>query len=233
MLKNIKLSNFIVPTCLTLFLTGCATATLLEKDNGVRTQNIKTTLVNDNVIAFAKPANAIPNLPSDSVVIVGQKHNYVLTQGGGRFVSIISALDPKYIQIKRQLAFYSEKNDGQFSGSLPFSYVKLAEDVTKEDRAFFIKNNAEECTTSSDQKLKAQRFCFDLKLAGVVYPTANNLSSLKSLSKPYEISIFTTNQVKDYSKTGNKAFGKLVLFPFAVAFDVVTLPFQAIHQIFD
>ena len=44
MFKTIKFSNFIIPTCLTLFLTGCATTTLLEKDNGVRTQNIKTTL---------------------------------------------------------------------------------------------------------------------------------------------------------------------------------------------
>lgn len=233
MFNNIKASIYLLPLCVVPLMTGCATATLLEKDSGVRTKNIKTTLVNDQVVSFGKPAQPIANLPTDSIVIVGQKHNYILTQGGAHFLSVISSLDPKFIQIKRELTFFSEKNDGQFTGSLPLSYVKLAEDVTKEDRLFFIKNNAQECTTSSDQKLNAQRFCFDLKLAGVVYPMANNIGSLKSLSKPYEVSIYTTSQVKDYSNTGNKTFGKLVLFPFAVAFDVVTLPFQAVQQIFD
>lgn len=37
----------------------------------------------------------------------------------------------------------------------------------------------------------AQRFCFEIKPAGVVYPAANNLASLKALSKPYQVSIYT------------------------------------------
>ncbi|MDM1757539.1 MULTISPECIES: hypothetical protein [unclassified Acinetobacter] len=214
-------------------LTGCATATLLDKDDGIRTKTVKNVLINDYVVAFGKPAQALPNIPQDSIVIVGQQYNYVLTHGGAKFAKVISALDPKNIQVTRSLDFYSAKNDGNFSGSLDLSYIKLAEDVSKADREFFIENGAKECTNSSDQRLKAQRFCFDIKLAGVVYPAASNRDSFKALSKPYRISIYTQTQEKDYSQASSNAANKLMLFPFAVAFDVVTLPFQAIHKIFD
>ena len=214
-------------------LTGCATATLLKKDNGISTHSVKTTLINDTVVAFGKPSQAIQDLPADSIVIVGQSKSYVLTTGGARFAKVINGLDPKFIQIDKELSFYSADNDGRFSGTLPLRYVKLTEDVTKADRAFFIENGAEECTSSSDQRLKAQRFCFNIALAGRVYPAASNSSTLKALSKPYRVSIYTNEQVKDYSEASRKTADKLVLFPFAVAFDVVTLPFQAIHKIFD
>lgn len=214
-------------------LTGCATATLLDKDDGIRTKTVKNILINDYVVAFGKPAQVIPNIPQDSIVIVGQQYSYVLTHGGARFAKIISALDPKNIQVTRSLDFYSAKNDGNFSGALNLSYIKLSEDVTKADREFFIENGAEECTNSSDKRLNAQRFCFDIKLAGVVYPAATNRHSFKALSKPYRVSIYTQQEQKDYSKASSNAANKLMLFPFAVAFDVVTLPFQAIHKIFD
>lgn len=216
-----------------LFTTGCATKTLLEKDDGIRIQTVQKTLIEDYVIAFGKPSQPLANLPQDSIVIVGQQYSYVLTHGGNRFAKVISALDPKNIQIKRSLDFSSPKNDGKFVGTVELSYVKLAEDVSKADREFFIENGAEECTSSSDKRMEAQRFCFDIKLAGVVYPAATNRDSFKALSKPYRISIYTQQQEKDYSEVGSNAANKLMLFPFAVAFDVVTLPFQAIHKIFD
>lgn len=217
----------------TLALTGCATKTLINKDNKTYTRTTKVTLVEDNVVAFGRPAQAIANLPKDSIVIAGQKNSYILTQGGTQFVSLISKLNPKNIQITRDLNFYSEKNDGHFSGTLPLSYVKLREDLSKKDLEFFIENGAKECSTSSDQHMQAQRFCFDIKLAGVVYPAANNLSSLQALSKPYQVTIYTNKEEKYKSKYGMNPLEKLVLLPFAVAIDVVSLPFQAANKIFD
>ena len=148
-------------------------------------------------------------------------------------MSLIGKLDPKNIQITRDLTFYSEKNDGNFSGTLPLSYVKLKEDLSKKDLEFFIENGAKECSSSSDERMRAQRFCFDIKLAGVVYPAANNLNSLKALSKPYQVTIYTQKEQSYASKSGMNPFEKLVLLPFAVAIDVVSLPFQAADKIFD
>lgn len=214
-------------------LTGCATKTLITKDSKTYTRTERVMLVEDNVVAFGRPAQASANLPKDSIVIAGQKNSYILTQGGTQFVTLINKLDPKNIQITRELNFYSEKNDGNFSGTLPLSYVKLKEDLSKKDLEFFIENGAKECSSSSDERMHAQRFCFDIKLAGVVYPAANNLSSLKALSKPYQVSIDTHKQETYSSKSGMNPFEKLVLLPFAVAIDVVSLPFQAAEKIFD
>ncbi|WP_336165805.1 hypothetical protein [Acinetobacter sp. 161(2023)] len=231
-MKRILTTSFSVAlTALTL--TGCATKTLINKDNKTYTRTTKVTLVEDNVVAFGRPAQAIVNLPKDSIVIAGQKNSYILTQGGTQFLTLISKLNPKNIQITRDLNFYSEKNDGHFSGTLPLSYVKLREDLSKKDLEFFIENGAKECSTSSDQHMQAQRFCFDIKLAGVVYPVANNLTSLQALSKPYQVTIYTNKEEKYKSNYGMNPLEKLVLLPFAVAFDVVSLPFQAANKIFD
>ena len=216
-----------------LCLTGCATKTLINKDNKTYTRTERVTLVEDNVVAFGRPAQMSSNLPKDSIVIAGQKNSYILTQGGTQFVSLITKLDPKNIQVTRELSFYSEKNDGHFTGTLPLSYVKLKEDISKKDLEFFIENGAKECSSSSDERMFAQRFCFEIKLAGVVYPAANNLASLKALSKPYQVSIYTHQEESYKSKSGMNPFEKLVLLPFAVAIDVVSLPFQAADKIFD
>lgn len=216
-----------------ILLSGCATKTLITKDHKTYNRTTKVTLVEDNVVAFGRPAQLSANLPKDSIVIAGQKNSYVLTQGGAQFFTLISKLDPKNIQITRDLSFYSEKNDGHFSGTLPLSYVKLKEDLSKKDLAFFIENGARECSSSSDERMQAQRFCFDIKLAGVVYPVANNLTSLKALSKSYQVTIYTNKQESYQSKSSLNPFEKLVLLPFAVAIDVVSLPFQAADKIFD
>ena len=191
------------------------------------------TLVEDTVVAFGKPAQTTTQLPQNSLVIAGQKNSYILTQGGAQFVNLISKLEPSNIQMTKELQFFSEKNDGHFLGILPLSYVKLQEDISKKDLAFFIENGAEECSTSSDRRMNAQRFCFNLKLAGVVYPVANNIASLKALSKPYQVTIYTNNQESYKSSSKMNPLEKLVLLPFAVAIDVISLPFQAAEKIFD
>jgi hypothetical protein len=217
----------------TIFLAGCATSSLINKGNQSASRTIKTTLVEDNVIAFGKPAQAVQGIPQNSIVIAGQKNSYILTEGGTRFVTLINQLDPKNIQITRSLSFYSEKNDGRFSGKLPLSYVKLQEDISKKDLEFFIANGAEECSTSSDKRMSAQRFCFNINLSGVVYPVANNLAALKPLSKPYQVSIYTSTEERYKTKSSLNPLEKLVLLPFAVAIDVVALPFVAAEKIFD
>ncbi len=214
-------------------LTGCATSTLIKKDTQTYTRTSKVTLVEDTVVAFGKSAQTITQLPQNSLVIAGQKNSYILTQGGAQFVNLISKLEPSNIQMTKELQFFSEKNDGYFSGVLPLSYVKLQEDISKKDLAFFIANGAEECSTSSDKRMNAQRFCFNLKLAGVVYPVANNIASLKALSKPYQVTIYTNTQESYKSSSKMNPLEKLVLLPFAVAIDVISLPFQAAEKIFD
>ena len=92
-----------------MLLSGCATSALIHKDNKVYSTTTKVTLVEDSVVAFGKPAQSVSNLPSDSLVIAGQKNSYVLTQGGSRFLQLLNVLDPKNIQINKELNFHIYK----------------------------------------------------------------------------------------------------------------------------
>lgn len=212
-------------------LTGCATTALVNKDTGSYKQTTTKTLVEDKVLAFGQPTTPLANMPKDVVVIVGQQHSYVLYEGATDFVSLISQLDPRFIQVSENLSFFSEKNDGHFKGKLNFKYSKLKEDFNKAEKQFFLQYNVRECTSSSDERMQAQSFCFSIPLAGAVYPAVKNQASVKALSKAYPITIYTKEEEVKY-RSGNVA-EKIILLPFAVAFDVVTLPFQALEKIFD
>ena len=126
--------------------------------------------------------------------------------------------------------FYSPRNDGYFQGEMKMSYAKLKDEFKRSDFQFFLQNGGKECTDASDQRIGAQRFCFTVPIKGAVYPAVSNLSLIQSkynaLTKPYPVTIYTQSQ--SAVRSGNNAAEKLVLLPFALAFDVVTFPIQLI-----
>lgn len=82
------------------------------------------TLLEDDVIAFGKLSKVLPNEPTDSIVVAGNKYSYLINKGGADFIELISQLNPQYIHINRELDFYSSGlNSNKFSGTFKFSYV--------------------------------------------------------------------------------------------------------------
>ncbi|WP_434352951.1 hypothetical protein VH441_07065 [Psychrobacter sp. HD31] len=230
-LKN--LNKIALTTALTssLLVTGCATSELLSSNSHVSTNTVEQTLVEDQVVAFGKPTTKLPNMPANSVVIVGEKNSYVLSEGGLDLVNLLSTLDAKSISVDKALKFYSPKNDGYFSGTMKLSYAKLKDEFKRSDLQFFLQEDGKECSTASDKRIGAQRFCFSIPIKGGVFPQVSNLRLLQSkfqtLTKPYSVSIYTTStSQKVVKKEGTNAAQKLVLLPFALAFDVITLPLQ-------
>lgn len=214
-----------------LLSSGCATTELMESKSSQSSRtSSKQVLVDDQLVAFGRPAQALPNMPASSVVIVGEKNSYVLTQGGPEMVNILTNLTPKNIQVDSDMTFYSPRNDGYFQGERKMSYAKLKDEFKRSDYQFFLQNGGKECTDASDQRIGAQRFCFTVPIKGAVYPAVSNLSLIQSkysaLSKPYPVTIYTQSQTA--ARSGNNAAEKLVLLPFALAFDVVTFPIQLI-----
>ncbi len=236
-MEMVMKKGFLITAMLaTITLSGCATSQLISGSdrNYSRTETKNITLVEDTVLAFGKPAQAMPSIPANSVVIVGEKHSYVLTSGGQELAQLLSNLDPRYIQVTKGLNFYSEKNDGNFKGALNLSYTRLKDDLKKSDVDFIIRNRGKDCSQQSDEKMNAQKFCFNIDIQGGVYPAVNNLaliqSKFKHLSKPYSVSIYTsvTEEKKVTSNGVKNPVTKLVLLPFALAFDVITLPLQLV-----
>lgn len=213
--------------------SGCATSSLLDdRSYSSTTSTSRQVLVEDQLVAFGRPAQPLANMPSNSAVIVGEKHSYVLTQGGSEMVKLLSTLTPQNIQVDNDMTFYSA-NDGYFQGEMKMSYAKLKDEFQRSDYQFFLQNGGTDCTSASDTRINAQRFCFKVPIKGAIYPQVSNLSMIqakyKALSKPYAVTIYTQGQTTQTQRSGGNAAQKLVLLPFALAFDVVTLPFQILE----
>ncbi len=234
-LKALSFKTVIVGTSLAALLasSGCATSSLLDSDNRVSTTTTKSVLSEDQIVAFGRPAQALPKMPNATMVIVGEKNSYVLTQGGTEMVNLLTNLTPKNIQVDNEMNFYVPNNDGYFQGEMKLSYAKLKDEFKRSDYQFFLQNNGKECTSASDQRINAQRFCFSIPVKGAIYPQVSNLSLIQSnyrpLTKPYTVSFYTQSQQNQVSRSGANTAQKLVLLPFALAFDVVTFPFQLLE----
>jgi uncharacterized protein YceK len=72
-------------------------------------------------------------------------------------------------------------------------------------------------------------------IKGAIYPQVSNLSMIqskyKALSKPYAVTIYGQGKTTQTQRSGSNAAQKLVLLPFALAFDVVTLPIQLLDAL--
>ena len=216
-----------------LATSGCATSSLLDSDSHTSTSTTKNVLSEDQIIAFGRPAQALPKMPNASMVIVGEKNSYVLTQGGTEMISLLGSLTPKNIQVDNDMNFYVPNNDGYFQGEMKLSYAKLKDEFKRSDYQFFLQNSGKECTSASDQRINAQRFCFSVPVKGAIYPQVSNMSMIQSnyrpLSKPYMVSFYSKTTQSHVSSGGANTAQKLVLLPFALAFDVVTFPFQLLE----
>lgn len=214
--------------------SGCATSSLLDSSSHASTKTTKNSLSEDQIIAFGRPAQALPKMPNATMVIVGEKNSYVLTQGGTEMVNLLTNLTPKNIQVDNDMSFYVPNNDGYFQGEMKLSYAKLKDEFKRSDYQFFLQNKGKECTSTSDQRINAQRFCFSVPVKGAIYPQVSNLSMIQSnyraLTKPYTVNFYTQAQQNQVSRSGANTAQKLVLLPFALAFDVVTFPFQLLEQ---
>lgn len=234
-LKGLSFKTVMASASLAALLasSGCATSSLLDSDNRVNTTTTKSVLSEDQIVAFGRPAQALPKMPNATMVIVGEKNSYVLTQGGTEMVNLLTNLTPKNIQVDNEMNFYVPNNDGYFQGEMKLSYAKLKDEFKRSDYQFFLQNNGKECTSASDQRINAQRFCFSVPVKGAIYPQVSNLSLIQSnyrpLTKPYTVSFYTQSQQNQVSRSGANTAQKLVLLPFALAFDVVTFPFQLLE----
>ncbi|MBR5494282.1 MAG: hypothetical protein IKV71_01370, partial [Psychrobacter sp.] len=169
--KTLYLKTLLTGASLAALLvsSGCATSSLLESDNHVSTTTTKQILSEDQIVAFGRPAQALPKTPNATMVIVGEKNSYVLTQGGTEMIGLLSNLTPKNIHVDNNMSFFVPNNDGYFQGEMKLSYAKLKDEFQRSDYQFFLQNNGRDCTSASDLRINAQRFCFSVPVKGAIY----------------------------------------------------------------
>ncbi|WP_159152931.1 YidX family protein [Acinetobacter johnsonii] len=218
--------------CTSLFLTGC----IANKEIGHHSRSLFqkyeakygwVTLLEDDVIAFGKLSKALPNEPTDSIVVAGNKYSYLINKGGADFIQLISQLNPQYIRINRELDFYSSGlNSNKFSGTFKFSYVPPNGTLSPEERSLFKKYGVAPCDCS---KAEQQDNLFSLEISGTVYPKIENATDLKPLSHPYKVRIMYYDNQSGYIKMSRREkLSAIPLLPLTIAIDIIQLPLKAL-----
>ena len=234
--KNSSKTILSVLVLVGLLLSGCSTNRVI----GEGTRDLFTkyesgtesiTLVEDEVIAFGKSSTVLPSEPKDSIVIAGKKYSYVISKGGSDFIQLISQLDPKYIHIERDLNFFTPNLDSnRFSGYLRFSYLTPNGKLSTQESFLFQQYGVKPCDFCSS---KTQNYVFDIELAGTIYPIAENLQSLKSLSKPYQITIKSSHYKSGKVKLStSEKLANIPLLPITLTLDALILPAKVLGIIY-
>lgn len=146
------MKHILTPTLLAamIALSGCATSHLLDSPAPTQTKTTtQTTLIEDKVVAFARPADNAK--VAGDIVIVGESHSYVLTEGGYQLTNLITGLNPKNFNVDNTLEFLSA-NDGKFSGVMKLSYVSLKDRISRNDLEKMLQNGARECSSEGDSR---------------------------------------------------------------------------------
>lgn len=235
---NFKILNHKIFICCLLsglVLTGCSSNRVIgETTRDLFTKYESghqwTTLIEDDVIAFGKPAIALPNEPTDSIIIAGKQYSYVIHKGGAEFVQLLNQLNPQYIQISRDLDFIAPAPDSnRFRGQFRFTYAPPNGNLSEKEQALFKQYGIAPCNCIDTQKPHS----FELGLEGTVYPAVSNLRSLQPLSKPYRVKI----QYLDYKSakvqlSTKEKLAHLPLLPFTLTLDAIVLPSKVLGIIY-
>lgn len=188
-------------------------------------------VIEDDVIAFARPATPIEGLPTESVVVVGKKYSYVITQNASGFVEIFSQLNPQYITFHRDLDFQYQgdaSNDLPFSGGIRFQYAP-PNGLSLKEKALFAKYGVVPCDCSTQKAAEAKKVDFLFQIEGKIYPMVKNIGTLNSFSRPYQVKIYERRTVETPIAKDPLA-ERLALLPISLSIDVIELPFKLLFR---
>lgn len=213
-------------TALTILCSGCVTIGMLSGESSTKMVIRDTLLVEDQLVALGTSAQPLPGesgADRDSLIIVGNKYNYVLTSGGEKLSAIAGTLDPLYLRVDGDISLISENNNGQFSSSISLVYSKPKSMLSTQEQDAL--NNADATACRDGEK----SYCLGIYVAGTFFPQAKNLANIKAqqhFKNTYQIKIYDRHY--ETETDSGVIVKRVVLLPVTVAVDVVTLPIQII-----
>ena len=209
-----------------LSATACNTADLLLDTPQTKTRLAPVTLIEDQVVAFGRAAQTNNEFSQKSLVIAGQKQSYVITEGSDLLQQLAERLNPQYVKQINDFRFLSKNNDGYFTGAFLIYYSVPKQAKVDPNVQFLLQHGGEILAETETER----NYRLHLNISGKVYPPVHNLKSLRSMSRPYKVVIYT-EQLEEYKRREGYNFSNsqvLLLTPFVLVFDIVTLPFKLV-----
>ncbi|NUF32900.1 hypothetical protein HUN19_02775 [Acinetobacter oleivorans] len=202
-----------------LGLTGCATNMLSTALPNETTEIKTTTLKTDQIIALGQ---AVKNDQEQGFVFIGQDYNYLMTDGSSNLLNIIKSIPAEQRTIKTPSPLVLEMDDStHFHGEITIRYniptSKMDEKQKELLKTLGFKN---QFMAMENQQQVFYPFTI-IRFKGKIYQKAENQKIEQQLSVPYPVALQQKDEIT--KKHPFKHVTRMVLYPLAMTFDVITV----------
>jgi uncharacterized protein YceK len=204
-----------------LTLSGCATALLGLAPPIKDYQQVKTLVMEDEIVAIASANETTDKSTAGDMVLIGKNHAYHITQGN-EHINMMMQLDPQALAINNNNPIEFTIKDSKFSGQVQITYRKS--EYSEAERKMLARNRFAWDSTDTVEHPYGYFHAY-VTMAGTVYSKLES-NDFTPFSKGRQVKFFNL-EIKKAVNVKN-AIDLVVALPFTVAFDVITLPLQVI-----
>lgn len=202
-----------------LGLTGCATNMLPTALPNETTEIKTTTLKTDQIIALGQ---AVKNDQEQGFVFVGQDYNYLMTDGSSNLLNIIKSIPTEQRTIKTPSPLVLEMDGStHFHGEITIRYNTPTSQMDEKQKELLktlgFKN---QFMAMENQQQVFYPFTI-IRFKGKIYQKAENQKIQQQLSVPYPVALQQKDEIT--KKHPFKRATRMVLYPLAMTFDVITV----------
>lgn len=205
-----------------IHLTACASLSLESKYPTYEQKFESTVLQEDNIIGLGETKSK--NVQPSDVLLMGEKFNYLLTEGGHDLLNITQKLPEQDRIVLNKLPLeFDVYNDNVFYGHIHFYYPAPVNQLSHMKKQELLTLGFLEESLSLKSGVKDVFLTKNIAIKGSIYEgthQANQLSLTSSLP------IILQEQHLTTQKNNKNALKKKLLSPLALGLDIVTLPIQ-------
>ncbi|WP_436869510.1 hypothetical protein [Acinetobacter courvalinii] len=210
-------SALIAITCLNL--SGCATTLLSQALPNETTKTETVPLAKDQIIAIGQ---AVQNQQAQGIVFVGKDFSYLMTDGSAELSKLLHAIPAEQRSLTSPSPLVLTMDDpSHFQGVLQIRYNTRMVDLNDTQKDLLKSLGFRQNFNTIYNQQTAPYPYINILFKGQLYqaPEARNIQ--KTLAQPYPIILQQENKIT--KKHPVKKATRMVLYPFAMTFDVITV----------
>lgn len=206
----------------TIQLTACASLSLESKYPTYEQKFDSKVLQEDNIIGLGETKSK--NQQASSVLFIGEKFNYLLSEGGPNLLNIVQKLPNQDRLILNKLPLELDVyNDNVFYGHIHFYHPVPVNQLSNTKKQELLTLGFMEESLQVKNQEKEIYLSRNIAIKGTVYEGTKQTSQL---SLAGSIPIVLQEQRLTTQENKSNALKKKLLSPLALGLDIITLPIQ-------
>lgn len=210
-------STLLVVVCLNL--SACATTLLSEALPNETTRTEKIILAKDQIIALGQ---AVQNQQEQGIIFVGKDYNYLMTEGSVELSKLLYAIPADQRSLTNPSPLILTMDDpSHFHGVLQIRYNTRMVDLNDSQKDLLKSLGFRQNFNTIHNQQTAPYPYINIFFKGQLYQSQEAKKVQKTLAQPYPIILQQENKIT--KKHPLKKATRMVLYPFAMTFDVITV----------